>query len=412
MASEAIVLKNENYNLSALLTSSVHNNCKVIFNNGTLNTNSLILGALDPLLRKLLADLPPYIDQCLLFPEFNDLQHFIDFTKSPKIVEPDEAKSLSPIKHEALEETLDDDYQDEELDYENFIKADGQLYPIVCKVEDRSDEVADDPEIKPDPIKREGKTKKMKKKKKNPDKNNRQGIGLQVDQMSCDVCHKVFSNILILELHIRKYHDPNASINPYFEFIDNDQCRCRVCGFVNNNRRAMKVHYNYNHAKKKRWPCDNCDKVFRAERLLHLHQRCHTKEKEYFCPLCGEGFIYQNGLRRHHLLNHATEEERVATRSKYQCDLCGYNNEFLSRLKRHMETHNTEQNYACDECGKTFNGKRYLQQHYRKAHVLGPQKSKPKTDEQKIAAAARARVYRARKAGKIPGFPAKNQDVD
>ena len=37
---------------------------------------------------------------------------------------------------------------------------------------------------------------------------------------------------------------------------------------------------------------------------------------------------------------------------------------------------------------------------------------RPKTDEQKIAAAARARVYRARKAGKIPGFPAKNQDVD
>ncbi|XP_023320519.1 zinc finger protein 573 [Eurytemora carolleeae] len=365
-----ILLKNEISPLPEVYEMQEFNNCKVVFANKHVYSNTLLLGASDPFLKELLEQLPPYLEQCLLFPDYQDLEQFLqnDSTaKEEEILVEEEAAEIEP-------------------------------FPLL-KLETQTWDTDDECNPSEDEEKRGNERKKTNRKWKRGE-----GIGIGSDgiEYKCDRCQKKFNNVLVLEIHVRKFHDPTANINPFFEHLENHEFRCKVCGIISNSRIGMRKHCNKSHIKKKSVACVECKKTFYYERELKFHMKVHSQEKTQFCSVCGEGFVYNQTMKRHYLNVHATEEEKNLLKNRFQCDKCGYSDMFLNRLKRHMETHSTSRNYACDVCGKTFTSKRYMQQHYRSNHVLPPQPARPKTAEQKAKEAARARIYRAIKAGKLP----------
>ncbi|CAG0906303.1 unnamed protein product [Cyprideis torosa] len=81
-------------------------------------------------------------------------------------------------------------------------------------------------------------------------------------------------------------------------------------------------------------------------------------KKEYACEACGEKFRSRTGLFSHRMRLH---------RSAIQCSLCGqYVRSHL--VDSHMAKHANDPEVKCNECGKTFKGKKDLTGHYQRNH--------------------------------------------
>ncbi|CAG0887417.1 unnamed protein product [Cyprideis torosa] len=81
-------------------------------------------------------------------------------------------------------------------------------------------------------------------------------------------------------------------------------------------------------------------------------------KKEYACETCGERFRSRTNLFTHRMRLH---------RSAIQCSFCGQY--VLTHLvDAHMAKHADDPEVKCNECGKTFKGKRDLTNHYQRNH--------------------------------------------
>ncbi|NWZ28472.1 ZN33B protein, partial [Asarcornis scutulata] len=45
--------------------------------------------------------------------------------------------------------------------------------------------------------------------------------------------------------------------------------------------------------------CPECDKSFKSNTALTIHERSHTGERPFKCPRCGKGFPSKGDLKRH-----------------------------------------------------------------------------------------------------------------
>ncbi|KAL4659972.1 putative transcription factor Ovo-like 1 isoform X1 [Arapaima gigas] len=80
--------------------------------------------------------------------------------------------------------------------------------------------------------------------------------------------------------------------------------------------------------------CQVCQKVFRVQRMLKRHQKCHSETKRHLCNYCGKGF----------------------------------NDTF--DLKRHVRTHTGVRPYKCSHCERGFTQRCSLESHLRKIHGI------------------------------------------
>ncbi|XP_018584417.1 putative transcription factor Ovo-like 1 isoform X4 [Scleropages formosus] len=80
--------------------------------------------------------------------------------------------------------------------------------------------------------------------------------------------------------------------------------------------------------------CQVCQKVFRVQRMLKRHQKCHSETKKHLCNYCGKGF----------------------------------NDTF--DLKRHVRTHTGVRPYKCSHCERGFTQRCSLESHLRKIHGI------------------------------------------
>ncbi|TRY86414.1 hypothetical protein DNTS_004195, partial [Danionella cerebrum] len=80
-------------------------------------------------------------------------------------------------------------------------------------------------------------------------------------------------------------------------------------------------------------------------------------EKPHSCDQCGKSFITKNYLQCH---------MRIHTGEKpHSCDQCGKSFITKNNLQCHMRIHTGEKPHSCDQCGKSFITKNNLQCHMR-----------------------------------------------
>lgn len=102
---------------------------------------------------------------------------------------------------------------------------------------------------------------------------------------------------------------------------------------------------------------DNVITNWRPIGSLRKSHRHISREKRYFCPLCGRGFNHAGDFKKH---------KRVHTGEKpYCCLVCGKCFSQAGYLKIHQRFHTGERPYGCAQCGKWFSHSSNLKKHQR-----------------------------------------------
>nr|XP_054930401.1 zinc finger protein 768-like [Dermacentor andersoni] len=108
---------------------------------------------------------------------------------------------------------------------------------------------------------------------------------------------------------------------------------CRYCGYVSSNASYL-AHHERTHTGERPFPCPVCPKAFNWKVDLKRHLRTHTGEKPFPCTLCGRSFRIRSHLTGH-LRCHSTERP-------YRCTRCPMRFTQSSGLARHMHVHTEE----------------------------------------------------------------------
>ena len=105
--------------------------------------------------------------------------------------------------------------------------------------------------------------------------------------------------------------------------------------------------------------CSDCDRSYATQHLLQQHRKQAHKERDHFCPICGNGFKLKNQLVNHMKL-HLEKNIKCP-----HCEKC-YARKF--DLDVHLRSHTGDLPFACHLCEKRFAIKvrltYHLQKHY------------------------------------------------
>ena len=143
---------------------------------------------------------------------------------------------------------------------------------------------------------------------------------------------------------------------------------CHICDQPFANRTEYKKHEDETHVKEGMIVCpyENCDKRYRAtetrygqSRLIVRHIERHKAKEtqgEYVCSECGKTFKNRRSLVPHMLLHTGIKN--------HQCDVC--NQMFCSRsnlLSHKAQSKCGAEEVVCPTCGKKCSNKYYLKRH-------------------------------------------------
>ena len=196
----------------------------------------------------------------------------------------------------------------------------------------------------------------------------------------CPTCKKSFTLKGFLFNHMKAVHD--VEIPDAFKIKQFD---CTVCIKSFTSERSFKYHNKLLHDKKQILKCDTCEKQFSNMLKFKLHKRVHIRN--HFCDTCGSGWTNRAELNRHHLMVHASEEERNMARI-YVCKNCPLRFYTQKRLDDHEFVHLETKRYQCNQCEfrvKTDTGLR--------KHINGRHLGKRVSEEKRA-------LYNARKRNK------------
>jgi len=133
---------------------------------------------------------------------------------------------------------------------------------------------------------------------------------------------------------------------------------CKFCDLKFASNQLRNKHENLMHNK--RFPCDQCNKVFSEKTRLMIHLRIHSGEKPFVCESCGVSFSQRDNLRLHKEFKHPSLGQQE---KKFSCDICSASFLTKSNLSRHSMSHTDLKCYVCETCGKGFKDPGALKQH-------------------------------------------------
>ncbi|CAI5439743.1 unnamed protein product [Caenorhabditis angaria] len=114
-------------------------------------------------------------------------------------------------------------------------------------------------------------------------------------------------------------------------------------------------------SKSARLQCEMCGKNFKFASKLNEHRRSHLGERPFKCDFCPAEFTQKGALNVHSRL-HTGERP-------YMCQWeCGRSFVSSSARKLHEKTHSGERSFACTICMKTFTKNSHCLRHFRNIH--------------------------------------------
>ncbi|KAM7287096.1 zinc finger protein 3-like [Ixodes scapularis] len=121
---------------------------------------------------------------------------------------------------------------------------------------------------------------------------------------------------------------------------------CPQCGATFSSRSHLSTHRRLTH----RWKggqhqCRFCP--YTSDRTnVSRHERVHTREKPFWCQICGSAFSQKTSLVEH--------QRRHSGERPFGCEVCGQRFPAANQLVRHMRKHTDGRPYVCGVCGKSF----------------------------------------------------------
>ncbi|XP_067109565.1 zinc finger protein 11-like [Osmerus mordax] len=187
--------------------------------------------------------------------------------------------------------------------------------------------------------------------------------GVIMDNRTCPVCFKRFSNKSSRDQHMRRHEKGpfSCSICSHSFGCKKDLARhqakvARVgCGPTRRNRTMVDREPAGEIASFK---CSHCNAVFMTGKKLQVHMLYHTGDG-FPCKYCGKVFNNNNSLMNH-IKTHVDRS--------HLCETCGKGFAKAIGLKRHLSVHDDARPHVCTECGKSYKQETYLKTHIRFSH--------------------------------------------
>lgn len=167
----------------------------------------------------------------------------------------------------------------------------------------------------------------------------------------CKMCGSCFSAQEHLDRHLRHSHASRPQ----------GKHSCSYCPYTSNARVNVLAHER-KHTGEKPFVCPVCKKRFTWKGSLAQHQYVHSDEKPFECAECGLRFPRVASLLRHRSLVH------LKTGKPYACRHCGQCYRDKQNLRHHVKIHTGERPRACRFCGRNFLLLDSLREHERLVH--------------------------------------------
>ncbi|KAG7170568.1 Histone-lysine N-methyltransferase MECOM-like [Homarus americanus] len=169
----------------------------------------------------------------------------------------------------------------------------------------------------------------------------------ELSRFRCLQCDKNFTDYDELDDHLVTAHGYAAG-----------QYRCDYCPRAFAWRPNLIQHKTV-HGEFKRYPCENCPRVFTDPMVLQKHIRNqHAGARSHACPECGKTFATSSGLKQHTHIHSSVKP--------FQCEVCFKAYTQFSNLCRHKRMHaDCRLQIKCTKCGQAFSTVTSLAKHKR-----------------------------------------------
>jgi len=156
---------------------------------------------------------------------------------------------------------------------------------------------------------------------------------------SCTICPKTFARSEFLSAHMQA-HNRSKHI-------------CERCGVVCSSKFNLSVHQKI-HSKNKQFMCELCNKSFVRSDFLDTHMEVVHKKNKPKCDICGKVFSRQDVLKRH---------QKMHSNITYDCKFCMKSFSRKDRLLVHKRTHSINNELKCSKCPAAFKRRDVLLKH-------------------------------------------------
>lgn len=133
--------------------------------------------------------------------------------------------------------------------------------------------------------------------------------------------------------------------------------RCRTCDATFGSASQYKRHMLKEHNPANKHDCTQCSKLFKSVRALKIHMRSH-QSNVHACSFCCKKFSSSANL-----MSHMRQVHRLASENNFICEECGKSCPSKGSLKDHMYVHSDAKPFKCDSCPMAFKNMPRLKTH-------------------------------------------------
>jgi transcription elongation factor Elf1 len=144
------------------------------------------------------------------------------------------------------------------------------------------------------------------------------------------------------------------------KFCNFELLRTHIWSYHFPSKKKVKSDQADSEPKRKEEPesirCEKCEEVFTSRDYLVKHLEKHQSNEEFKCDLCNTKFLWRKTMKRHKIEMFDTDGS-----PKHVCEMCGIH-VCTGKLLRahHISVH---RNFICPACGQSFTLKRNLDSH-------------------------------------------------